>query len=531
MRFLPWGALLVYLSCGAVQATEVPVATNSEETAAKEVVFDIWEYQVDGNNLLARSEVERLVYPYLGPERSYADVESARDALQQAYRQQGYVQVLVDIPVQDINQGVVRLEVTEPKVENLWVSGSRYFSPRQLRSQLPALGKGTVIQEQRVNEQLSRVNQRNPDLRVVPVLRPGEAPGTVEVEVKVKDELPLHAQVELNNQHTEDTTDLRLKGTVSYGNLWQADHKATLLVLVSPEDLEEVQVLSANYMLPVGDEGKKLLLSVMNTDSAVETIGGITVVGKGNIFSANLIKPLKPANGLYSNLMLGAEYRDLKNQDPVSDKKIDYLSFSANWLGSKLYESGGRTDFDFGITFGFDDLINDQTEFEENRRGAKSGFVVVDGSIERLWNLAGGSTLSAHLRGQLSPFPLISNLQISAGGADSVRGYYESQALADNGVLLSLEWSSPNFGERLGLGVGAKPELRFSAFTEGAYLWDRSPYASDEREYNLASVGVGSRFQSQGGLSAAVDVAWPLLGLGQVEEGDTMAHFKLGYEF
>jgi hemolysin activation/secretion protein len=523
-------AVLVCLSCGAVQASEVPVAADAEEAAEKEVAFDIWEYQVDGNNLLARSEIERLVYPYLGPGRSYADVESARDALQEAYRQQGYVQVLVDIPVQDINQGVVRLEVTEPKVENLWVSGSRYFSPRQLRSELPALNRGAVIQEQRVNEQLTRVNQRNPDLRVVPVLRPGAAPGSVEVEVKVQDELPLHAQVELNNQHTEDTTDLRLKGTVSYGNLWQADHKLMLLALVSPQDMDEVQVFSANYMLPVGDQGKKLLLSFMNTDSAVETIGGITVVGKGNIFSANLIKPLRPTDGLYSNLMLGVEYRDLENSDPASRKEIDYLGFSANWLGSKLHASGDRTNFDFGISFGFDDLINDQAEFEESRRGAKPGFVLVDGSLERIWKMAGGSTLSAHLRGQLSPFPLISNLQISAGGAESVRGYYESQALADNGVLLSLEWSSANLGDWF-VEEGEAPELRVSAFTEGAYLWDRSPYASDEQEYSLASVGVGSRFQSQGGLSAAVDVAWPLLELGTVDEGDTMAHFKLGYEF
>jgi hemolysin activation/secretion protein len=523
--------LLASCLSGPLHASETPVAANAGETEAKEVVFDVWEYQVDGNNLLARSEIERLVYPYLGPGRSYADVESARDALQQAYRQQGYAQVQVDIPVQDINQGVVRLAVTEPKVENLWISGSRYFSPRQLRAQLPALDKGAVIQEQRVNEQLGRVNRRNPDLKVVPVLRPGVAPGSVEVEVKVKDELPLHAQVELNNQHTEDTTDLRLKGTVSYGNLWQADHKLTLLALVSPEDMDEVQVLSANYMLPVGDEGKKLLLSLMNTDSAVETIGGITVVGKGNILSANLIKPLKPSNGLYSNLMLGAEYRDLENSDPVSDKEINYLSFSANWLGSKLHESGDRTDFDFGISFGLDGLINDQSEFEESRVGAKPGFVVVNGSLERFWNLPGGSTLSAHLRGQLSPFPLISNLQISAGGANSVRGYYEAQALADNGVLLSLEWSSPNLAKWFGPEEGAKPELHVSAFTDGAYLWDRDPYASDEEEFSLASVGVGSSFQTQSGLSATVDVAWPLVGLGTVDEGDAMAHFKLGYEF
>jgi hemolysin activation/secretion protein len=526
--------------CGAVHAqtqapenkiskaeTEAGVASAEEQSPT----FDIWEYQVDGNHLLGKKEIERVVYPFLGPKRSYEDVESARVALQDAYRRQGYVQVAVTIPIQEVSQGVVSIKVVEPKVENLWVSGGRYFSPRKLRKQLTAIEKGAVIKEDRVNQQLSKVNKRNSDLKVVPVLRPGQAPGTVEVEVKVKDELPLHAEVEINNEHTADTSDLRLKATASYGNLWQADHKLSLLGLISPQETDEVKVFAANYMMPVGEGDNKLLLSVMRTDSSVETIGGITVVGTGNIFSANLIKPLKPKGSLFSTLMFGMEYRDLDNRDPTGGTEIDYLGFSTDWLGNKLYESGGRTEFDFGIRFGFNGLVNEQDEFTSSRIGSKAGYLVADASIEHHWKFANDSLLSMGLMGQTAAFPLISNLQISAGGVGSVRGYYESQVLADTGVLASLEWTSPNLGNWISSEGGEKRELYFSVFTEGAWLWDREPFASGTKEFYLSSIGVGSQLNAFDGFFAKFYLAWPLNSVGEVSEGDAMGHFGLGYKF
>ena len=52
--------------------------------------FYIQEYRVEGGgNLLTRMETEEAVYPYLGPYRTAADVDQARAALEQAYRNKG----------------------------------------------------------------------------------------------------------------------------------------------------------------------------------------------------------------------------------------------------------------------------------------------------------------------------------------------------------------------------------------------------------------------------------------------------------
>src|SRR5690606_40821982 len=52
--------------------------------------------------------------------------------------------------------------------------------------------------------------------------------------------------------------------------------------------------------------------------------------------------------------------------------------------------------------------------------------------------------------GQVSGRPLISNEQFSIGGWDSVRGYYESQELGDDGVSGQFNLESPSWHNLLG---------------------------------------------------------------------------------
>ena len=52
--------------------------------------------------------------------------------------------VLVDIPEQDVVSGLVRLKVSEAKVERLEVTGSRFFSLGRIKAAVPGLAEGTV---------------------------------------------------------------------------------------------------------------------------------------------------------------------------------------------------------------------------------------------------------------------------------------------------------------------------------------------------------------------------------------------------
>jgi hypothetical protein len=75
---------------------------------AEEVKFDVYEYQVEGNTVLPPTSVEKAVYEFLGPERTIDDVEKARAALEKAYRNAGFSTVIVSIPEQQVNEGVVK---------------------------------------------------------------------------------------------------------------------------------------------------------------------------------------------------------------------------------------------------------------------------------------------------------------------------------------------------------------------------------------------------------------------------------------
>lgn len=519
---------------GALQGDSVAPAES-----AVPAQFDIWEYRVSGNTLLQVGTIERQVYGHLGEQRSFDDIEAARAGLESAYHDAGFSQVQVYIPQDQplIDQGVVALNVLEATVERTWISGSSYFSARDLREQMPSVAQGRTINESAFRDDINNVNRRNPDLEVIPVLRPGKAPGTVEVELKVKDELPLHGGLEVNNQHSEDTSDLRVEVSGSYGNLWQRDHRLGLLAIFSPEKTDESRVISLNYMAPVGDGGDKLLGYYLNTSSDVETIGGLSVVGSGNIFGVNYIAPREGSATLFHTVMFGAEYRDVVNNTVgISEKPIDYLAWSATWMGRKLHGGGVSTDFNLKATLGIDGLVNTEDEFELNRIDAEPGFLLINVDLTHEWPVFDDATLRLRTAGQFTGQPLISNLQFAAGGVSTVRGYYEAQELRDNGVLTTLELVSPNlvhhlFGAELPPSVG-KAELRVRAFVDAAWLWDVTPAANPlDPNANLASVGFGADLRAFDEGYASLDLANSLTDVGTVQAGDTRLHFSVGYAF
>ena len=93
--------------------------------------------------------------------------------------------------------------------------------------------RGEALQARKSDRLLA---QETSDRTVTPVFRAGSTPGAMEVELKVKDELPVHGSVEANGRNTEGTTRLRLVNSIRYDNLWQKFHSASLQYQVSPQD-------------------------------------------------------------------------------------------------------------------------------------------------------------------------------------------------------------------------------------------------------------------------------------------------------
>lgn len=524
--------LIAFIGALALLNVGVSLAQESDETAtaranAAPASFTINEYRIVGVTLLPQIKVEGAVYPHLGEGKTIDDVERARKALEDAYRGAGYGTVFVDIPPQDVVGGVVNLRVTEGRVEQLRITGSRYFSPQDMRVQVPALAEGEAPNLKEVERQLIALNRVSGDRAVTPVLRPGKTPGTVEVELRVKDQLPLHGGIEYNNAYTTDTSHRRMNVSLRYDNLWQKAHSFGLQFQTAPRDTHEVQVYSGTYVWKRPPNSWLPVAYAVRSKSHVVTIGDLLVVGRGDIYGLRLIRSVEETRRGNQRVTLGIDYKDFDERTELQQTPIDYTVVTVQY-NARRRTARGETSWDLGAHFGLRALGNAEAEFEDKRRGARPNFVYWKGGVEHARATPFDTRLRARFEAQFADTPLVSNEQFSSGGADGVRGYNESQQLGDNALQLNLELHGPSFAERLGKRV---QDAHLLGFFDFARLQLRSSLAGQEDRHRLAGAGVGMRFQAFNGLEARLDWAQALKDSGRIQGGDRRLHFRVEYAF
>ncbi len=494
-------------------ASTQPALAPQQHGQVKQVPhFYIQEYQVHGNShLLTQVEFEQAVYPYLGPYRTADDVEQARAALEKAYRDKGYPFVTVEIPQQRPDTGVIVLQVVKNEVGRLRVHGSRYFSLDEIKREAPSLSEGTVPNFSQVTHDLAVLNDLS-DRQITPSLHAGIAPGTVDVDLNVKDTLPLHGSLELNNRYSADTTSLRLNGSVSYDNLWQLGHSVGASFQASPENLNQVEVFSGYYSARVPEVSwLTLLLQGTDQNSNVNTLGGIGVAGKGQTIGGRAVITMPSKTDFFESISLGFDYKhnqqDLLIAGTDSPTPITYYPISAAYSSTWLKKGVGETDLNASLTANIRTISSSEEQFALNRFGAGGDFIYFRGDLSHTHELPEGFQVFGKVQGQAADQPLISNEQFSAGGLGTVRGYLESEALGDNGLIGSLEVRAPSLSSLIGTAVD---EWRFYLFGDWGMVGIDEPLPEQQSTYKLASVGAGTRLKLIGHLNGSLDATLPL---------------------
>src|SRR5262245_13282203 len=179
----------------AASSSPMPPSQDASPSDADTATFMIRDFFVQGNNLLLPDRVDAILEPFIGPNRRFSDIEQARTALEQAYRQLGYPTVAVTVPEQTVEYGVITLRVYEGRLRSIDVTNARFFSSEYIRDRLQSIRLGALLHEPTVLKQLDALNA-NPDLKVTPILKSSDDPGQLDLELKVKDRPPIHGKAE-----------------------------------------------------------------------------------------------------------------------------------------------------------------------------------------------------------------------------------------------------------------------------------------------------------------------------------------------
>jgi hemolysin activation/secretion protein len=494
--------------------------------------FEITTFEITGNSLIPDEKLRATVVFLTGAGKTAADVEKARDMLEKLYHDSGYPAVMVNIPEQTLQDGVVRLQVIESRIGRVKVTGNRYFTMEKVMQDLPSFTPGSILYLPQVQKEISRLN-KSQDIKVEPVMTPGKELGSIDVELKVEDQLPFHGYLELNNRASYDTSALRLNGMVRYDNLWQKEHSLSFQYQTAPRNTKEVEVLSGSYVLPAPwQEDDQLALYGIWSDGTTAFGEGFKVIGKGKIFGARYVSAL-PGYALYThNLTLGIDYKHFDQTvgfttegGDQTDTPISYMPLSFSYGASLPDEWGGMTQFNAGLNLSFRDVGSHERQFELKRYKGRADYVYETVSIKRTQKLPRGLNLLVKVDGQSSDQPLIDSEQFVSGGMESVRGYKESEAAGDEAVHGTVEVSFPNPLEQSGIGKWF--QMNPYVFYDLAELTIQEPLPGQTGRFKLEGAGVGMRGSMAKNLEYELDLAKALNATDRTKTRDLRAYFKL----
>jgi hemolysin activation/secretion protein len=226
-------------------APPLPAATKAPAAGA---TLNVRAYQVAGNTVLPPDNFGVLTN-YTGTNVDFPRLREGLVKLQQRYRELGYATVSVTLPPQKLTNGVVQVKVVEGRLSSIKISGNRYFSAGNIRRALPSLSTNVLLNSKWFQPELDEANA-NRDRQIYPVLAPGPDPGTTELTLDVKDRLPLHGRVEVNDKSQPDTPLLRVDTALEYDNLWQHEQQIGVDYNFSPQDYKPADSVHGFYDLP-----------------------------------------------------------------------------------------------------------------------------------------------------------------------------------------------------------------------------------------------------------------------------------------
>ena len=559
----------------ALAATVVLTAGSLHHASAQDGGFDIVRFQVEGNTLLPAERVQALVAPFVGRGKVYGDVQKALEALEGEFRSLGYGTVQVYVPEQELTSGVIQLVVSEGVVGKVTISGNKYFNDENVRASLPHLKEGEAPNMRELSENVQLSNE-NPAKQVEVTLGVSEDEGKVDIKVEVTEEKPERFFVTVDNTGTKGSGKHRLGFSYQNANVGNRDQVLTLAyttALDPPGGMKilgdrvlpwqdgsgvKVDVFSVGYRLPLYGLGDSIDFIYGNSSTDTPAVsptlgGGLGINGKGEVFGLRY-NHIFPRDGEFtSRLVLGLDYKYINsrcaiagNPTPVGTASCTPYTVrpvSATYSG-QWQKPGNVIDFNIGFAqnlfpFGsrYTFAPGAPVASVDDHYSAASGYQVKDrfaalrfgGSY--LTALSGEWFLRAAASGQYADRALPAGERLGLAGSNSVRGFLERAVAADRGYFANFEIYSPEIASTLGV----QGNLKWLVFYDTAQGFNLNPNVN--QKVNIASLGVGLRYNIKKDVSARFDVArvmdgvWPNGAATIALAGDIRGHFALSFGF
>lgn len=462
---------------------QTPAATAVAPGGRK---VEVKSVQIVGATVIPEATLRETLGDFVGQSYDLAGLRELALKISNRYREAGYPFARAFIPPQDLAAGKLRIEVLEGRYGEVRATGEDRLATAAQRFLTP-LNPGKVI-ESRALERVTLLIDDLPGVELTPVIRPGQAIGTGDLDARVTRTSPVDGEVGVDNHGNYYSGEVRARASVNFNSPFLVGDRLSISSLYSEENL---WLLSVNYSVPLGISGLR------GTAGYAHTAYDLGKGFEGNKGTA------KASTVGFSYPIIRSQKTNLNLSATLQDKRLfNSRSFGASTESYAVGSLPVALQFDRrdglgggGISYGSVGITPGRLR---NNSNSSEHFTKLNADVIRLQSLKGPWALYARLSAQASNRNLDSAEGFTLGGPTGVRAYPTGEASGDEGWLAQIE---------LRYAFGSTTPFVF--FDQGKVKVDAQPHlvASPVADKERAGFGAGVR-HTQGRWNLEALLAW-----------------------
>ncbi|WP_298302432.1 ShlB/FhaC/HecB family hemolysin secretion/activation protein [uncultured Erythrobacter sp.] len=476
----------------AEQAPEADLSPGKEFTVSSIII--------SGNRAMSDTEFVDLIEEYTSRPLTQQDLSTLATRVAVRARFHGYIFATATVPRQDLDLGVLRIELDEGRIDEVRLAGAQ--DPAIARQLAPLVSSQPVTKEE-----LERRLLLADDISGVRILETSfDKEGSRGVLLVKTQRSNASSYVEMRNNGSRQVGPVRARIDVDFNGLISSGDEIDLSFGTTPLQPSELQFARGSYKIVVDASGLELgaHLSYSRTEPGA-FLSDREIAGRFVRAGVSAEYPLKRRRELSLWVVGEFEVTDLEQdrfgelarRDRVPALRAGVYSrgkLADGWFSGRLIASRGL------------DILSatDPGDLLASRLDASARFSSLYGWFAWNRSLADSFSVALGARGQIASDPVLATEDIGLGGTSFLRGYDFNERSGDNGVMgfgeLRYDWRGKGFW---------LPRGQAYIFADGGVV---SNLEDGFGGGSLASAGGGVRLDLTRDLDLGVEVAVPLTG-------------------
>lgn len=381
-------------------------------------------------------ELERVISSYLNKELAVSDLNKLKDDITNVYRRQGFITATAYIPVQDIKDNKLQVNVLDGKLGNVTFKNNSKLDDKFIAKKCSALKKGSQINAFMLQDFIYDLNYVD-GVKAQGNLISGSNVGETDLKVSVKDSKRYRGMVYTDNFGSVHSGRYRFGTLHNFYNLDGGGANISFGGLISNKDLHDyfidISILPKSYTsrTRVG----------INIDHSAYELGN--QYAKYGISGDTTTYKLYGTTNLYNtashklDLTYGYSYKDITDDISaynLNSKKHSH-AISGGIAGTERWKNNLAT-YSADITFGEHENDSEYAKLLNDINHTEGSFTKFNGEVYYYNKFMPEVTFKHHTKVQLADRNLDGSEKLTVGGVNGVRAYTSGELPADSGIII-----------------------------------------------------------------------------------------------